>query len=128
VRQTLAVDEEEAGPTWTWKELDDPEWWREKAAELARSLKRRKAELKKQHWETWSAVKRAVDDADPEQLLALGCPDDEYDDAVVYLTDKVVGRDQLSPEALSGWFRTTYRSAPDADAIALILDSLKAIH
>lgn len=96
-------------------------------AERARSLKRRKAELKKRHWETWSAVKRAVDGADPEQLLAMGCPNDEYDNAVVYLTDKVLARDHLTRESLSGWFRTTYGSNPDDEAIRVILDSLEAI-
>jgi hypothetical protein len=127
VRQTLAVDDEPAGPTWTWKELDDPQWWREKTAELAHSLQRRKAELKKRHWVTWSAVKRAVDDADPERLLAMGCPNDEYDDAVVYLADRVLERDQLGLESLSGWFRANYGSEPDTDAIRLLLDSLETI-
>jgi hypothetical protein len=113
------------------EELRDPQWWHEemeKAAERVRSRKRRQAELKKRHWGTYSAVKRAVDDADPELLLAMGCPKDEYDDAVVYLTDRMLSRDQLSPESLSGWFRTMYGSEPDADAIRLLADSLEAIN
>jgi hypothetical protein len=129
VRQTLAVDEEPARSI-PLEELRDPQRWREemdKAAERVRSLKRRKAELKTRHWGTWSAVKRAVDDADPERLLAMGCPNDEYDDAVVYLADRVLERDQLSLESLSGWFRAIYGSEPNADGIRLLLDSLEAI-
>ena len=99
----------------------------DKAAERVRSLKRREAELKRRHWETWSSVKRAVDDADPERLLAMGCPIDEYDDAVVYLADRVIERDPLSVESLSGWFRVRYGSEADADAIRLLLDSLEPI-
>jgi hypothetical protein len=100
----------------------------DKAAERVRSVKRRQAELKKRHWGTYSAVKRAVDDADPERFLAMGCPRNEYDHAVMYVTDRVLSRDQLSPESLSGWFRAMYGSEPDADAILLLVDSLEAIH
>jgi hypothetical protein len=73
VRQTLAVDEKPARSI-PLEELRDPQRWREEmdeAAERSRSLQRRKAELKKRHWGTRSAVKRAVDDADPERLLAM---------------------------------------------------------
>jgi hypothetical protein len=114
----------------TWDEVRDPQRWREemdKVAESVRTRNRRKAELQKRHWETWSAVKRAVDGADPYGLLALGCPNDEYDDAVVYLTDTVVEHEPLSPESLSAWFRARYGSTLDADAIRLIVDSLAAI-
>jgi hypothetical protein len=79
------VDEEPARSI-PIEELRDPQRWQkemERAAARNRSRKRRMAELKKRHWETWSAVKRAVDHADPEGLLAMGCPRDEYDDAVV---------------------------------------------
>ena len=126
----MAVDEGRAGSIPTWDELRDEKVWREemdKAAERVRSRKRRMAELKKRHWETWRAVKRAVDDADPEGLLASGCPRDEYDDAVVYLTDRLLGSDDLSPESLSGWFRAHYGLEPDSDAIRLILNSLETI-
>jgi hypothetical protein len=85
------------------------------------------AELKKRHWATWSAVKRAVDHADPEGLVAMGCPRNEYDDAVIYLSDRILGREHISPESLSHWFRTQYGSEPDADAIRLILGSLEGI-
>jgi hypothetical protein len=85
------------------------------------------AELKKQHWETWSAVKRAVDEADPEGLLAMGCPRDEYDDAVAYLSDRFLRTERISPESVSDWFQAQYGSEPDADAIRLILGSLVGI-
>ena len=112
------------------EELRDPQRWQEeieRAAARHRSRKRRMAELKKRHWETWSVVKRAVDHADPEGLLAMFSPRDEYDDAVVYLTDGILGKEHISPESLSHWFRTQYGSEPDADAIRLILGSLEAI-
>jgi hypothetical protein len=114
----------------TFDELRDPQLWqqeRDKAAEKNRSLKRRMAEIKARHWETWSAVKRAVDDADPEGLLTMGSPDDEYDDAVVYLTDRVLGTERISPESVSDWFQAQYGSEPDADAIRLIIGSLEGI-
>jgi hypothetical protein len=125
VGQTVAVDEEPVASMPTWEELRDPERWQaemEKATERVRSLKRRVAELKKRHWETWSAVKRAVDDADPECFLAIGTPRDQYDDAVVYLTDRVLANEHLSLESVSDWFQAFYGSAPpDADAIRRIL-------
>ena len=84
----VAVDEE-PGYSIPIEALRDETPWQEKmdkAAERVRLPNRRKAELRARHWEGWSAVKRAVDDADPEGLLAMECPSDEYDDAVVYLT------------------------------------------
>jgi len=127
VGQTVAVDEEPVPSMPTWEELRDPQRRQEeaeKAAERVRSLNRRKAELKARHWETWIAVKRAVDDADPERLLALGCPNDEYDDLVVYLTGRVLGRNPLSLESRSAWLRARYGSGSESDLAALrqILD------
>lgn len=113
----------------TWDELRDPQRWQEemdKAAERVRSRNRRKAELKARHWETWSAVKRAVDDADPEGLIAVGDGSDAYDVVVVYLTGRVLGREPLSVESLSAWLRARYGSGAKSDLEALrqILDWL----
>jgi hypothetical protein len=57
----------------------------------------------------------------------MGCPADEYDDTVVYLTDRILGKEQIRPESVSHWFRTQYGSEPDADVIRLILGSLEAM-
>jgi len=96
----------------------------DKATQRVGSLNRRKAELKARHWETWSAVKRAVDGADPEGLLAMGCPNNEYDDAVVFLADRVLEGGPLGAESLSAWFQNRYGSVPDAKAVQLIVMSL----
>ena len=42
----------------------------------------RHRELSKLYEATWTEVKSAVDAADPQGLLALGSPGDEYDDSV----------------------------------------------
>ena len=84
------------------------------------------SELRRLHQETWIKVKKAVDDADPEGLLAMGAPTDEYDDAVAELTRRL-----LKGEAVDGagrglvcgdiWTRTfpRWRSGDKLAAIKL---------
>ena len=135
LEQTVVVDEEppRSMPIEDlWEDTIEDLWDQaqfqaeiDKAAERARSLKRRKADLQARDWETWSVVKRIVDDANPAGLLAMGCPSDEYDQAVVYLTGRLLVSHHLSREDLSDRFRDHYGSEPDADAIRFIFDSLE---
>ena len=76
------------------------------------------------HWETWIAVKRAVDGADADALLAMECPNDQYDDAVAYLAERRVRSQSFSVDGFTAWFRDCYGSEPDGDAVRQILDSL----
>jgi hypothetical protein len=57
---------------------------------------------------TWQRVKEAVNASNPEGLLALGAPDDEYEDAVGDLTRRLL-KGELTNEAwLSSWFQDRY--------------------
>ena len=88
---------------------------------------RRKKELQARHWETWAAVKQAVDSADPEGLLGMGCPDDEYDDVVVYLTGMVLGNEEVTRQGLIAGFMDRYGSEAYPDAVADLLGAVAAI-
>jgi hypothetical protein len=112
------------------EDLRNDKRWREEtqlASERVNSLRRRKIELKHQHWETWIAVKQAVDGADPEGFLAMGCPNDEYDHAVVYLTGRVLGHDRVSRDSLATWFLDRYGLEPDLEALQQVIDALEGI-
>jgi hypothetical protein len=49
-------------------------------------------------------VKTAVDESDPEGLLALGAPDDEYDDAIAELARRLIHDEGLERAAIEAWF------------------------
>lgn len=128
-----AVDADEELPTPEWITIDelrnDARWQEEmdRASERAATLTRRVKQLQARHWETWIAVKRAVDGADPEAFLAMGCPNDEYDDAVAYLAERMVRNNSVSEDGLAAWFRGFYGAEPDSDAVRQLLDSLDGI-
>ena len=44
----------------------------------------------------WAETHRIVNDADPESLLEIGAPDDEYDDAVGMLTRQLINGKPLA--------------------------------
>ena len=72
-------------------------------------------------------VKRAVDDADPEGLLAMGAPSDEYDDAVTELTRRVLKGEVIEQHAVEHWFLDQYGSASSgADALVARLQAIQA--
>ena len=110
-------------------ELRDEKRWQEmgRADERVQAMHRRKKELQARHWETWAAVKQAVDSADPEGLREMGCPDDEYDDVVVYLTGKVLGSEEVTRQALMAWFMDRYGSEASPDAVTDLLGAIAAI-
>ena len=102
-RGVVAVDEE-PGYSIPIEALRDETPWQEKmdkAAERVRLPNRRKAELRARHWEGWSAVKRAVDDADPECLLQWSARAMNTTMPLCISLGRVLERDHLSPEALS---------------------------
>ena len=72
----------------------------------------RQRELRRLHQETWIKVKKAVDDADPEGLLAMGAPTDEYDDAVAELTRRLLKGEAVDERGIAAWFAATYGLAP----------------
>jgi hypothetical protein len=62
--------------------------------------------------EVKARVKALVDQADPEGLLAMGAPSDEYDDAVGELTRHVLKDKPIDRGAVERWFGTVYGMAP----------------
>ena len=62
-------------------------------------------------------VKRAVDDADPVGLLAMGAPGDEYDDIVGHLLSKVMRNDEITVTSLASWIRDRYGVEPSVSAL-----------
>lgn len=71
-------------------------------------------------------VKALVDDADPEGLLRMGSPPDEYDDAVGELTRHVLKDDPVDRGAIEHWFERDYGAAPaQADALVAGLERLR---
>jgi hypothetical protein len=110
-------------------ELGDEKQWQEemvRAKERVQAMHRRKKELQARHWETWAAVKQAVDSGDSEDLLGIGCPD-EYDDAVVYLTGMVLGNEEVTGQALMAWFMDRYGSEASPDAVMDLVRAIAAI-
>ena len=110
-------------------ELRDEKRWQVmgRADERVQAMHRRKKELQARHWETWAAVKQAVDSGDPEGLLGMGCSDDEYDDVVVYLTGAVLRNEEVTRQALMTWFMNRYGSAASTDAVVDLLVAVAAI-
>jgi len=69
-------------------------------------------------------VKLAVDDADPVGLLALGAPEDEYDDIVGYLVSKVMRNDEITATSVAAWIRDQYGVEP---SISTLVEKVTAI-
>jgi hypothetical protein len=138
-RQTVLVNEDptpategEQGPSKRIPvdELRDENQWQEemgRAKERVQTLHRHKKELQARHRETWAAVKQAVDSADPEGLLGMGGPDDEYDDVVVYLTGMVLRNAEVTSQTLIAWLLDRYGSEANPDAVADLLGAIVAL-
>ena len=87
--------------------------------ERAKALSRLYDEVKSQ-------VKILVDQADPEGLLGMGSPPDEYDDAVTELTRHVLKYEPVDQSAIEQWFGRVYGAAPaGADALVAELERLR---
>lgn len=87
--------------------------------ERAKALSRLYDEVKAQ-------VKILVDQADPEGLLGMGCPPDEYDDAVAELTRHVLKNEPVDQSAIEQWFGRVYGAASvGADALVDDLERLR---
>jgi hypothetical protein len=76
--------------------------------------------------EVTAEVKVLVDRADPEGLLGMRAPADEYDDTVVELTRRVLKDESLDPASIERWFGSVYGAAPaGADALVQELEKLR---
>ena len=74
----------------------------------------------------WTDVDQAVDKADPEGLLTMGGPSDEYDDAVTHLTRLVLKGEEINQNG-ERWFLNQYGLASSgADALAACLRAMQA--
>ena len=88
---------------------------------------RRNDELQKLYEMVRTEVKAIVDEADPEGLLALGSPSDEYDDAVTELTRRVLKGEVLREEPIERWFADQYGSTPSpTGALVARLQAIQA--
>lgn len=88
-------------------------------------LVRSRRELQRLYGETWEEVKRAVDEADPEGLLALGSPSDEYEDAVTHLTRCILKGEGVDERTIASWFVDNYGIEPGR--ISTLVSALRAI-
>jgi hypothetical protein len=84
----------------------------------------RSKELELLYETTWRRVKDAVNASDPEGLLALGSPDDEYEDAVGELTRRLLKGEPTDEGWLSSWFQDRYGLAA---SVVVLVDRLAAI-
>jgi hypothetical protein len=62
--------------------------------------------------DVFARVREVVNEGDPEGLLALGAPVDEYDDAVAYLTRRLLHHDLPDRAEIEAWFGTQYGVTP----------------
>jgi hypothetical protein len=88
-------------------------------------LVRSRRDLQRLYSETWEEVKRAVDEADPEGLLALGSPGDEYEDAVAHLTRCVLKGEGVDERTIAAWFADNYGMEPGR--ISTLVSELRGI-
>jgi hypothetical protein len=70
-------------------------------------------------------VKLAVDDADPVGLLAMGAPEDEYDDIVGYLVSKVIRNDEITVTSVTAWIQARYGIEPSVSTLVEKIASLQ---
>ncbi|HEY5109046.1 MAG TPA: hypothetical protein VII96_05490 [Acidimicrobiales bacterium] len=87
----------------------------------------RDRELSKLYEATWAKVKSAVDAADPQGLLALGSPDDEYDDVVAYLVRPVARGEQVDSVALQDWFRSVYGGEGNPETVERLVEEMNRL-
>jgi hypothetical protein len=87
----------------------------------------RDQELSKLIVATWTKVKAAVDAANPQELLALGFPDDEYDDVVGYLVRPIARGGQVDPIALQDWFRSVYGGEGHPEAVEKLVEAVNSL-
>ena len=78
----------------------------------------RSKELERLYETTWRRVKEAVNASDPEGLLALSFPDDEYEDAVGEITRRLLKGEPTDETSLSKWFDSQYGAPATVDALA----------
>jgi hypothetical protein len=88
------------------------------------SVDERSKELERLYETTWQRVKEAVNASDPEGLLGLGAPDDEYEDAVVELSRRLLKGEHINEPWLSSWFQDRYGLAA---SVGVLIDRLSAI-
>jgi hypothetical protein len=87
--------------------------------ERAKALSRLYDEVK-------ARVKALVDQADPEGLLAMGAPPDEYDDAVGEMTRHALKDQPVERRAVERWFSTVHGVAPaGTDDLVTELETLR---
>ncbi len=79
--------------------------------------KDRDEELLARYQRVIKEVKLAVDKADPIGLLALGAPEDEYDDVVGYLVSKVMQNDEITATSVAAWIRGRYEVEPSISTL-----------
>jgi hypothetical protein len=87
----------------------------------------RNRELSQLYDTAWTEVKQAVDKADPEGLLAMGAPSDEYDDAVSRLVRKVLKGEAITAADLAEWFTDNYGIDTADSAVEALVDELTSI-
>jgi hypothetical protein len=86
--------------------------------------------MRQRYREAFAEVRRVVNDVDPERLLAMGAPADEYDPEVGDLV-RLVFRDALPTEdevtAVWGrWFGD--HSTLTSTEVAVVTDVLRVLH
>jgi hypothetical protein len=84
----------------------------------------RSKELELLYETTWRRVKDAVNATDPEGLLALGSPDDEYEDAIGELTRRLLKGEPIDDGWLSSWFQDRYGLAA---SVGVLVERLTGI-
>jgi len=87
----------------------------------------RDRKLSKLYEATWAKVKSAVDAADPQGLLALGSPDDEYDDLVAYLVRPVARGEQVDSASLQDWFRSVYGGKGNPKTVERLVEEMNQL-
>ena len=75
----------------------------------------------------WAETHRVVNNVDPEGLLEMGAPDDEYDDVVGMLTRHLIDGTRLLPYELESWFSVHYGSKSRTEAASEIVKRLDEV-
>jgi hypothetical protein len=83
--------------------------------------------LTKLYEAVWAEIHRIVNDSDPEDLLNMGAPDDEYDDAVGMLTRQLISGKQILPQELESWFWVNYGLRASAKVVASIVTEMDEV-
>jgi hypothetical protein len=91
------------------------------------NMNSRDRERSKLYEATWANVQLAVNAADPQGFLALGSPDDEYDDVVAYLVRPVTRGEVVDPTALQAWFRKVYGSEGNPETVERLVEEMNRL-